>query len=316
MEAQIAELASQLTALAQEHQQVLQQLQTTQQQMQVMQQAQSAPPANTPKIKPPKPPVFTGSAQPSPLNWCYLMETYLRACDVDLTAPTAVPYAAAFLRDSALTWYRNYLAAVQRGVAHLYHSWDDFKAALITHFTPISPERTARQKLDTLEQGGKSARAYAEKFNLCMLELPDMNEKDRIHRFLMGLRPEVRIHVELKSPTTLSDAVEWAIQADSLLWQSKKQRRPSSTPRSFYPANRQQQQQQEPRTGPTPMELGAADSKKSNNNNTVRRQKFTKPISKVECFYCHRLGHYQRDCPKRAAQLAVMSDDASPQQSN
>ena len=319
MEAQVQQLNTQLAALAEAHQQAIQQLQAAQQQIAALQQAQVNAQPNAPKIKPPKPPVFTGSAQPSAVNWCYLMETYLQSCDVNLNAPIAILHAAGFLRDSALTWYRNHLAAVQRGVDRPWNTWEDFKAALITHFTPISPERTAREKLDHLQQGGKSARTYAEQFNLCMLELPDMHEKDRVHRFLEGLRPEVRIHVELKNPTTLSDAVEWAIQADSLVWQIKR-RRSSPTPGAFH--HPFQQQRQEPHTGPTQMELGAADNKRTNNNNcNQRRQNFNnvrrQPSKKdVECFYCHRLGHYQRFCPKRATDLKMMSDAASPQQSN
>lgn len=326
MEAQITQLANQLAALAQEHQHTLQQLQAAQQQIVALQQGQGHGQPNAPQIKPPKPPVFTGSAQPSAVNWCYLMETYLQACNVDLTSPAAVLHAAGFLRDSALTWYRNHLAAVQRGVAPTYNNWVDFKAALITHFTPISPERTARQKLDTLHQGGRSARAYAEQFNLCMLELPDMHEKDRVHRFLEGLRPEVRIHVELKNPATLSDAVEWAIQADSLVWQIRK-RRSSPTPGTFPRSTQQQQQERHTAAGPVPMELGAAEQRRNSNSNSngnrkqqfnsVRRQQqFKRATPDTECYYCHRLGHVRRDCPKRKADLAVMSDAASPQQSN
>jgi hypothetical protein len=237
------------------------------------------------------------------------------ACDVDLNAAVAVTYAAGFLRDSALTWYRNHLSAVQRGVALPYTNWEVFKVALITHFTPISLERTARQKLDTLQQGSKPARTYAEQFNLCMRELPDMNEKDRVHRFLAGLRPEVRIHVELKSPVSLSDAVELAIKADSLMWQTRKQRFvPMSS--NFQPFSHQQQPA--PRDSPTPMELGAvADARRIDSSNSARRQEKSKQSkSAVRCYYCRRLGHYQRNCPKRAADLAMMSDAASPQQSN
>lgn len=316
MEARVNELANQLATLGVQHQQVLQQLQAAQQEILTLRQANAnAQPANVPKIKPPKPPVFTGSKQPSAVNWSYLIETYLRACDVDLTAPASITYAAGFLRDSALTWYRNHLAAVQRGIALPYNNWESFKTALVTHFTPISPERTARQKLDTLQQGAKPARTYAEQFNLCMLELPDMNEKDRVHRFLEGLRPEVRIHVELKNPTNLSDAVEWAIQADSLVWQVKR-RHSSSTPRPFYPSRQQQpspQQQQQFCNGPTPMELGAVNDKKTNNNANMQK---CNRMANVRCYNCHRLGHYKSHCPQRAANLAMMSDGASPQQSN
>ena len=87
MEAQVQQLTTQLAALTDAHQQAIQQLQAAQQQIAALQQAQvNAQPTAT-KIKPPKPPVFTGSAQPSAVNWCYLMETYLQSCDVNLNAP-------------------------------------------------------------------------------------------------------------------------------------------------------------------------------------------------------------------------------------
>jgi hypothetical protein len=168
-----------------------------------------------------------------------------------------------------------------------FANWDAFKTALITRFTPISPERTARQKLSTLRQG-KSARAYAQEFNLCMIELPEMSEKDRIYRFLEGLQPEVRIHVELKGPKTLAEATEWAIQTNSLVWQIKKG--PRLVGRTSY-----QQITASQDSGPTPMELGTAEPKE---NTKPKNFKDT-----VRCFYCKRLGHFKRECPKRKKRL-------------
>jgi len=277
MEAQVQQLANQLAALTQEHQAVVAQLQAAQQQIAAMQPNVVAAGAQVqPRIKPPKPPVFTGrNREPSPTNWTHQMEAYLRANGVDLNNPVAVTYAAGFLADSALTWHRMHTRDVGRGVTQDYANWEQFRTALITRFTPISPEETARRKLATLKQR-QSVRAYAEEFNLCMIELPGMDERDRIFRFLRGLKPEVAIHVELKGPTTLAEAIEWAIKADSLVWQLKKGAYQGPTYRQVVAPTS---------SGPAPMELGAMENK-------------TQGRSKMICFYCKGEGHIKRECPK------------------
>jgi len=281
MEEQVRQLATQLAALTQQHQAVVAELQTARQQIAAMQPnlVAAAAAQGQPHIKPPKPPVFSGrNREPSPQNWVHQMETYLRASSVDLHNPAAVTHAAGFLADSALTWYRMHLADVARGIIQDYANWEEFRTDLITRFTPISPERTARQKLVTLKQR-QSVRAYAQEFNMCMIELPEMNEKDRIFRFLEGLKPEVRIHVELKNPATLAEAIEWAIQTDSLVWQIKTgPPLVGRHPRQIVPTT----------NGPVPMELGAMNPRR-----TVQKDK-----NKVVCYYCKGLGHFKRECPK------------------
>jgi hypothetical protein len=295
MEAQIQQLAGQFAVLSQEHQVAIQQLQAAQQQIAALQPAVAAAhAANICRIKPPKPPVFSGrNREPSPQNWTHQVETYLRASNVDLTAAVSVTYAAGFLADSALTWYRLHLADVARGVALEFVDWEAFKSALTTRFTPISPERTARQRLTTLRQG-RSARAYAQEFNLCMIELPEMGEKDRIYRFLEGLQPEIRIHVELKNPKTLAEAIEWAIQTDSLVWQIKKG--PKLIGRTPFREITAQE------TGHVPMELGNVEA--LGNIEAGKREKPKGFKDHLRCFYCKQLGHFKRECPKHKKRFA------------
>lgn len=279
---------AQMQALQAEHANVLQQLQHAQVQLEAANLIAGPQPApavgHAPVIKMPKPPVFSGrNREPSPQNWTYQMENYLLANGVALDTPQAVTYAAGFLADAALTWHRMYLADVARGVVQEYSSWAVFRDALITRFTPISPERTAREKLATLRQG-KSVRAYAQEFNLCMIELPEMNERDRVYRFMAGLKPEVRIHVELKNPATLAEATQLAIQTDSILWQVKKG--PNLVERGTF------RQATHQNTGPAPMELGTMENHRE------------RPNSSIRCFYCKRMGHMKKDCPKRKARLS------------
>ena len=282
----IQQLSEQLQQLHQEYVVVAQQLGEVRQLQQATPTSSSTSNTSSVRLKLPKPPVFTGrNREPTPINWGHQMETYLQANSVNLNAGDVVPYVAGYLADSALTWYRIHVANVQKGLEQDFNTWFAFKEALIQRFTPISPERTARQKLVTLRQT-TSVRSYAQEYNLCMLELPEMEEKDRIYRFISGLKPEIRLHVELKQPVTLSAAVELAIQVDSLMWQVKKGPQPYLGGR--YP-NRVATG-----TGPTPMDLGATEDKP----NTNRPGSSGKEIPQ-RCFFCGKLGHFKRECPMR-----------------
>jgi hypothetical protein len=289
MEAQVQQLVQQVQALQLEHSALLQQLHQTQAQLaaattQRATEGSGSTPSHGPKM--PKPPVFSGrQREPSPQNWTYQMENWLQANGIDLNSSKAVIYAAGYLADTALTWHRMHLAAVARGATQEYATWTVFREALITRFTPISPERTAREKLATLRQT-KSVRAYAQDFNLCMIELPAMDERDRLYRFMAGLKPEVRIHVELQNPTTLEQAVQLSIQTDSLLWQVKKG--PNLVGRGGpYRDNTNGSSR------PQPMELGALETKEGKQ---WRRQR---DLSHVKCYNCEQLGHIAWNCPQR-----------------
>ena len=311
-----AAVMQQLAATKAEHVSVVQQLAITQQQLAAMQQQQQheqqqqaqngvAPRAagQGPRPKLPKPPVFTGrNREPTPQNWVHQMETYLKGNGVDLETTEAERYAAAYLADYALTWYRQHLSEVAAGNEVVYSNWGSFKEALVQQFTTITPERFARQKLLRLQQV-KSVRTYAYEYQLCMLDLPNMHEKDRLNRFMEGLKPEIRIHVELKQPATLAEAVQLAIQVDSLMWQIKKG--PALVGRGTY------REVNARSAGPAPMEMGAVETRPRGYRppvyrpaapaaaayNAQRRPAFSK--SEQRCYYCKQLGHIKRRCPVR-----------------
>ena len=245
---------------------------------------------STQRLKLPKPPETNGT-NPSAINWCYKMETYLQAQGTDLNLASTVAYAASFLKDSALNWWLRYQQEVATGKRQPFANWAAFKQEFIDMFTPVKPDYDARNKLDHLVQN-RSVFDYASRYNTLMLELPNMDEADRVHFFIRGLKPEIRMHVTLRKPATLHEAVERAIQADGLLWSMHKGRKPPSYPqRPNFPVQRQHVD-----SSPTPMELGSMESEESGQAefNYVQGKRKT-----IKCFYCQRAGHRAADCRKR-----------------
>uniref|UniRef100_A0A383WFM0 Ty3 transposon capsid-like protein domain-containing protein n=1 Tax=Tetradesmus obliquus TaxID=3088 RepID=A0A383WFM0_TETOB len=242
------------------------------------------------RLKLPKPPETNGTT-PSAINWCYKMETYLQAQNTDLNLPSTVTYAASFLKDSALNWWLRYQQEVAAGKRQPFANWAAFKQEFIDTFTPVKPDYNARNKLDRLSQT-RSVFDYASHYNTLMLELPNMDEADRVHFFIKGLKPEIRMHVTLHTPATLHEAVELAIQADGLLWGMHKGRKPPSyVPRPNFPVQRQPMD-----PGPTPMELGSMEQENVGQAEFHLVEGRRKPL---RCFYCHRAGHRIADCYQR-----------------
>ena len=71
-----------------------------------------------------------------------------------------------------------------------------------------------------------------------LLELPEMHPADAVYRFVRGLKPQIRLHVELQRPTTVNSAILLAQAAETALNFT----RPTSSPTYM---------------GPQPMQLGA-----------------------------------------------------------
>lgn len=257
------------------------------QQLQTVQLGAAAANASAHRLKLPKPPETNGTV-PSAINWCYKMETYLQAQNTDLNQPGTVTYAASFLKDSALNWWLRCQQEVAAGKRQPFATWGAFKQEFIDTFTPVKPDYDARNKLDRLSQT-RSVFDYASRYNTLMLELPNMDEADRVHFFIRGLKPEIRMHVTLRKPATLHEAVELAIQADGLLWGMQKGRKPSDfAPRSNYSGQRQPMD-----SAPTPMELGSMEHEDDVPSEMYVMEGRRKVL---RCYYCQRAGHRIADC--------------------
>lgn len=167
-------------------------------------------------VRTPKPPQTDGR-KPTPEHFAEAFEVYVQQKGLDLGTPAACRLAATFLRDAALDWFVTHEQEVAAGRAAPFTSWQQMKQAFVQRFSPYDTHELARSKLDKLIQV-RSVADYASQFTGLMLQLPSMDEGTRIHFFVRGLKPAVRVQVALHQPQTLDAAISLAMAADTMLF--------------------------------------------------------------------------------------------------
>lgn len=120
-----------------------------------------------------------------------------------------IALGAAHLRGMALDWWSS---LAQRPLG-----WDEFAAQLRSRFQPVNSAQTAREQLDTLQQGPRqSVHEYIAAFRALLVRVPDMAEADRVHRFLRGLRPATAAQLRVQGVDKLDAAISMAARVGAL----------------------------------------------------------------------------------------------------
>ena len=164
---------------------------------------QAAPSAPKPP-KPPQPEKYEGDRRSGAAsNWLHQMTLYLTILGL-LDTAHAIPHAVSFLIGAARTWWR-----AQEASGSPPTTWAAFKASFLEAFQTIDAERMARDRMENLKQRA-SVSDYANQFSGLLLEVPEMHPADAVYRFVRGLKPQIRLHVELQRPTTVNDAIRLA----------------------------------------------------------------------------------------------------------
>ena len=179
----------------------------------------------------------------------------------------AIPYAVSFLIGAARTWWR-----AQEASGSPPTTWAAFKASFLEAFQTIDAKRMARDRMENLKQR-TSVTDYANQFSGLLLEVPEMHSADVVYRFVRGLKPQIRLHVELQRLTTVNDA------ADSALYFL----------RPTYPVNRPTPSPTY--MGPQPMQLSALILPPR--LSTAERERLYR---EGRCFRCRQHGHLAQEC--------------------
>ena len=115
------------------------------------------------------PPRYSGGRRPGARVWLSQMERYMRL--MEFPAKKWLDIVAMRVDGSASTWINAQLAQITRGQRPRFVDWDDFQAAMIAAFEPVTETEEARKQLRALRQTGKVAN-YIQKFQELEYRLP------------------------------------------------------------------------------------------------------------------------------------------------
>jgi hypothetical protein len=258
---------------------------------------QHAPPA--------RPKLYSGARGEDPTPWIFQFEQYASLVRVPNDECTTL--AATYLEKTAVTWWQGIV--MERNLLNQpLPTWDEFKTLLVATFRPVNAARVARDRLADLRQIG-SVDKYNADFRRLIIEAGNVSPAEQLDRYVRGLKPKVRMEVELSSPVDLSTAMTQAQRVDNITWslRSYNQTRPSYTDAPQH----------------IPMELGALqhtsscdnpsadlNATRTSSDHRISPQRYAPSVSKEEfdhcrrlglCLRCKRTGHTARFCLEKSS---------------
>jgi Ty3 transposon capsid-like protein len=268
------------------------QLQTAQHALQ-QQQPVAATPAPQPTLKLSQPDKY-GGRKGYVSAWLSMIEDAFVETRTDAER---MRWATSFLSDDAATWWNHVKYSDDRPL-----TWDDFKEGITNHFESSRKVDDAHENLLTLRQEGSVSR-YVSSFQTQLHLFGDMVERDKVLYFKRGLRTYIQAHVRVQDPQTLSKAIKIAESADL---GPKDHRFSHRNDRYSNPSNSHHtstSQAGPSSRGPTPMEIGNVEIRKSNTSELSR--KYNKSPAELNvmrrqglCFKCGKKGHTVANCSK------------------
>lgn len=154
-------------------------------------------------------------------------------------------------------------------------TWLDFRNALLSEFVTSDHTRRARDKLRSLKQMN-SVEKYLPEYRNLILMIGDMNEGEKVDRFVDGLKYNVRVEVLKSNCNSFEECARLALNVDSELWIARR-----GNPGFHFNNNNQSN------ADPTPMEIGNINGDPP--TRALREQR-KKDMERGACFKCHKVG--------------------------
>ena len=119
-------------------------------------------------------------------------------------AGMALAVAVTCLRGHAARWFQRICAVgnTPQDFAELCHAID-------RQYGVIDEQRKARDALMLLRQTG-SVEEYIQRFEQVVVCITDINEAETMHKFLHGLKPEIKSKLLVSNPQDLNEAMQYA----------------------------------------------------------------------------------------------------------
>jgi hypothetical protein len=134
---------------------------------------------------------FDGSVASRFHEWKNEVQMYLRVMKFPKDQEAGI--VQSYLRGTALAWYMQKITQLESAGMPVPTSWNELLPLLNERFEHRNPEVAARDKLMTLRQGNMTMQQYLKEFEACYAFILKWDEADKIHRFIYGLKPHLRI---------------------------------------------------------------------------------------------------------------------------
>jgi len=161
----------------------------------------------------PEPPAFSGQLEQTKL-WIQQMKWHFDALGIAYAGgdkAIALSVAVTCLRGSAARWFQRLCA-----VGNMPMDFEDLCQAIDRQYGVIDEQKKARDALINLRQT-HSVEDYIQKFEQIVVCITDINDAEMMHKFLHGLKPEIKQRLLVSSPSDLNEAMQYAQSLDDVL---------------------------------------------------------------------------------------------------
>ena len=161
----------------------------------------------------PEPPLFNGTLEHTKL-WIQQMKWHFDALQIRYAhedAQLAMSVAVTCLRGSAARWFQRLTAT-----GNTPTDFADLCAAVERQFGVVDEQRKARDALLNLRQT-HSVGEYIQKFESIVVCIQDTSEGELLHKFIHGLKPEIKSRLLISSPSDINEAMQYAQSLDDVL---------------------------------------------------------------------------------------------------
>jgi len=252
-------------------------MENQQQQTELLRQELAAPkgqrPGNISDFRRLQPAIFTGGEKPLEAEqWLTDTSDLLNAARVP--EENQVEVAKIQLKDIARTWWLAEEARLERPV-----TWDTFSKSFYSRFFPVTAQKDMEEQFIRLRQGNKSVDEYAAEFLRLSRFAPYMvtDEEKRANRFQQGLQMDIQVFLMPQQLKTYSEVLSIAREVERglekkrlILMRDQAKKRPFEL-------------------------MDEEDTDRATQGLMIKRP-FQTPLPQITCNFCHRPGHYKRDC--------------------
>lgn len=124
-----------------------------------------------------------------------------------------VSYASDTLKGTASTWFHQMTAL---GKITTGTRWGEFKGIIKKQFLSVTYDMEIEKKFLECRQGSKSVRDYHLEFTNIILEMSRrVAKKEKLHKFIFGLNPEILAEATFKGVKTMGEALELAERTEA-----------------------------------------------------------------------------------------------------